>query len=320
MKTKKNIGWLMAYLFGILLLVLVFSEVNRVRADMRESIPESVTIEVDQSGRNEGEEIKATIPEPETRPEGLRADAYWDSELGMYISGDFEKNAEGVYELKKEYLYSNMSEDVGRIDPNERWLTTEYNDQNPIDRAIMLSVELGKEEQPNMFLSAVSPQSSEAIIKAMKTIPIEYYPELWERCCTEVAFRAQKLTAMEQFLGISLHVGLYDLWAQDNIWKNEFLTRKNNLPENELTEAAFETYGNLLLPTLREKLENETLSFAEWDLLKGMISKLNNQFGFSEETPASEQEAKKWMENHNNLIDAIRIIIDSNYSWVNSSY
>ena len=285
MNANKYSIWLMCILSILLLTVagsmLIYASAEKNNGSMETSSSQAQIITTETMGM---------FPEPESRPEGLREDAYWDSELGMYINGYYTKSENGNFILK-----SNNS-------------NTE------------LSIKLSNSELEESFLSSVTPQSSSEIRQAMNTIPIEFYPELWERCCTEVAFRAQKLTGIEQFLDIALHYGLYDLWAQDNLWKPDFLERKNGVPERELTKADYERYGNLLLPGLRDKLRKGFLTEGEWSLLKEMIANINQQFAFQEAAPSSEQEALEWMEKHHDLTTAIQRIIESDYEWVNSSY
>lgn len=257
---------------------------------------------------------KETFPEPEVRPAQLREDAYWDAELGMYISGDFIKNENGEYKLKTEAVINGDTTDYNAI-----WLSQSCNLEDPIDQAILLSIEMNnkEQEQPSYF-SSITPQQSTAILQAMKTIPIECYPELWRRCCEEIAFRAQKLTAMEQFLGISLNYGLYDLWAQDHLWAKDFVALKNNVPDHAFTQEDREKYGNLLLPSLRERLFSGSLTEEEWILLRELIEQASSQFEFRKGDLSTEKNAKEWMEDHKSLINAIQDIIESDYCWVNA--
>ena len=310
MNANKYSIWLMCILSILLLTVagsmLIYASAEKNNGSMETSSSQAQIITTETMGM---------FPEPESRPEGLREDAYWDSELGMYINGNYTKSENGNFILK-----SNNSNTEQAVDYNTSWFVEVYDPNNPIDQAIILSIKLSNSELEESFLSSVTPQSSSGIRQAMNTIPIEFYPELWERCCTEVAFRAQKLTGIEQFLDIALHYGLYDLWAQDNLWKPDFLERKNGVPERELTKADYERYGNLLLPGLRDKLRKGFLTEGEWSLLKEMIANINQQFAFQEAAPSSEQEALEWMEKHHDLTTAIQRTIESDYEWVNSSY
>ena len=186
--------------------------------------------------------------------------------------------------------------------------------EDPIDQAILLSLKLIQENPDNPLLSAVTPQRSEAILTAMRTIPIEVYPEVWERCCTEVAYRAQKLAGMEQFLNISMEYGLYDPWAQEQ-WYLRFTEMKASLPAGEVTGADQLRYGNLLLPLLEERLRGGSLREGEWTVLQALILEASEQFDFPEKSATTQKEALNWFEAHKNLTNAIRQIIANDYVW-----
>jgi beta-lactamase regulating signal transducer with metallopeptidase domain len=187
--------------------------------------------------------------------------------------------------------------------------------EDPIDQAIQLSIKLSQENPANPLMSARTPQRSEAVLTAMKTIPIDAFPEVWERCCTEAAYRAQKLTAMEQFLQISLEYGLYDPWAQEQ-WYLRFTEMKASLPERELTGEDRLRYGNLLLPLLEDRLRGGSLGEGEWTVLQAMIGQASLQFDFPEKSVATRKEALDWFSAHENLTEAIRRIIEKDYSWI----
>lgn len=187
--------------------------------------------------------------------------------------------------------------------------------EDPIDQAIQLSRELYKENPENGLWSAVTPQRSEAILTAMRTIPIESFPEVWRRCCKEDDDRAQLLAAMEQFLQISLEYGLYDHWAQGQ-WYLRFMEMKASLPAEEVTEEDRLRYGNLLLPLLEDRLRGGSLGEGEWTVLQAMVTQASGQFDFPEKSVATRKEALDWFAAHENLTDAIRQIIEKDYSWI----
>ena len=251
---------------------------------------------------------KKKIPEPKNRPD-IREDAVWDEELGMYISGDLVKDENGEYILKPD-----AQDDEPMIDFEEEWRMKHVSSEDPIDQAILLSLKLSQENPDNPLLSARTPQRSEAILTAMRTIPIEVYPDVWERCCTEVAYRAQKLAGMEQFLNISLEYGLYDPWAQEQ-WYLRFTEMKASLPAGEVTKEDALRYGNLLLPLLEERLKSGNLGSGEWTVLQTMIPEASEQFDFPEKTVSSRKEALDWFAAYENLTNAIRQIIANDYDW-----
>lgn len=256
---------------------------------------------------------KKQYPEPRVRPD-ISEDAVWDSELGMYISGDYVKNAEGKYELNPDVFISDKEES-----PEEKWLNSHADSQNEIDLAILYSVELAMEEPPSVF-SAISPRSSESILTAMRTLSPSSYPEVWERICTEPAFRPQKIVALEQFLNISFDaLGLYDASAQRkwfdafNDLKSQVSTRSNE----PISKADAAQFGNLLLPTLMQKTRDHTLHESELEPMNALIEAINRQFYPDMEQKSFDtiKSASEWFDAHTSTIEAITQIIQSNYEW-----
>lgn len=258
---------------------------------------------------------KEHYPEPDVRP-NIREDAVWDSELGMYVSGDYIKKADGTYELKSDIFVSDKA-----TSPEEEWLISHSNSKNEIDMAIMYSLELSSKEPPTL-LSAISPRSSDAILTAMSTLSVSSYPEVWERVCLEPAYRAQKIVALEMFLDVSFDdLGLYDSWAQHE-WYNSFNKLKNELKDNvsrkQITDKEVEQYGNLLLPLLMQKAKDKTILETELNVLEGLIKNISAQLNTDHNTPSikTSKDAVDWFDEHMQLVDAIDKIIESNYEWV----
>ena len=204
--------------------------------------------------------------------------------------------------------------------PEEKWLLSHADSKNEIDLAIMYSVELALKEAPSIY-SAISPRSSEAILTAMSTLSPSSYPEVWERICVEPAYRAQKIVALEQFLCVSFdELGLYDSSAQRkwfdsfNVLKQEVFTQSFE----QITKAEIAQYGNLLLPVLMQKAQDNTLCESELGILDEMIIDIDRQF-YQNIEPASlnsTRAASEWFDTHSATIEAITKIIQSNYEWV----
>lgn len=195
----------------------------------------------------------------------------------------------------------------------EKWLGEHKDPSDPIDLAIFRLAELTdkyRADDPySRLYSSASPRRSRAIVEASREIPASSYPALWERACTEPAFRPFKLVALERFLGIELtEYGLYDALAQ-HMWYEDFTAMKNSLPEGEFTAADMAKYGNLLLPALYEKAKSDTLTPGEASLLTEQI---NARF---DEKLTTVGEAVSWMEENAPVLDAIRSIIASDHEW-----
>ncbi len=260
---------------------------------------------------------KLYYPEPDVRPD-IRADAYWDSELGMYVSGDYRKNASGVYVLNRDNAGS-LSDEVIQS-PEQKWLKEHAESENEIDRAILASVARAMNEPPTL-LSSFSPRDSDAIRESMSCLSVSSYPELWERICTEPAYRAQKIVAMENFLNISFDdLGLYDATAQKQ-WYDSFMALKTELASKDsaVTVQDAEKYGNLLLPMLARKADTATLSDAEQAVLASLTDGIAEK-GFvasaSQGALHSENDISVWASDGAELIAVIDEILSQNWEWV----
>lgn len=257
---------------------------------------------------------KKQYQEPSVRPD-IREDAVWDSDLGMYISGDYIKNTEGKYELNPDSFVCDTAES-----PEEKWWLLHADSKNEIDLAIKYSVELASKEAPTIY-SSISPRSSEAILTAMSALSPSCYPEVWERICIEPAYRAQKIVALEQFLGVFFDdLGLYDHLAQRK-WFDSFNALRQEISDQsfeQISKADYAQYGNLLLPMLAQKAMDNTLHESELKVLGEMIENMNKQFHPSLENASitSTKAASEWFDAHLSTIEAISEIIQSNYTWV----
>lgn len=270
----------------------------------------AVTISAAQKG-------KENYPEPVERPD-IRADAYWDSELGMYVSGDYRKNADGSYVLNRDN--ADRLSDAVTESPEQKWLKEHEGSENEIDRAILASVARAMNEPPTL-LSSFSPRDSDAIRASMSGLSVSSYPELWERICTEPAYRAQKIVAMENFLNISFDdLGLYDAVAQKQ-WYDSFMELKAELATktSAVTAQEAEKYGNLLLPMLARKADTATLSDEEQAVLASLTDGIAGK-GFS----ASDFQGVLHAENgvsveaigSTELIAVIDEILSQNWEWI----
>lgn len=244
-------------------------------------------------------------PEPIVRP-NIRSDAVWDSQLGMYVSGDLIKGEDGRYYLNPALFYSE------RDDASEElWKADHSNSTDVIDRAILKALESPVDTNP--LLSAVSPHDSAGLMAAMGEIPASAYGEVWKRICTENVYRPQKIAALESFLGIDLGFGLYDQLGQ-KLWWEEFTALKKQIPEDVNKENA-ETYGALLLLPLQKKAE--TLKEAETEALTIILEKMKEYPSCGiKELPASDPTAAvKWLKAQTALISVIKEIADTDYNW-----
>ena len=211
-------------------------------------------------------------PEPDTRPD-IRSDAVWDSELGMYVSQDLVKNADGEYEINPDVFI-----DDDCYDPEGEWNIAHMDSMDEVDRAIALSVQLSilhMNDTPEKRLSSCpDAMSDEDILFAMRRIPVEFYPQIWERICLERAYRPQKIVALLKFTGITTRWGLYDQWAQKQ-WYMEFNLLRSEIKElrnTHITEEDEEKYGNMLLPILFIKTQKTNLSADEIVILENRIN------------------------------------------------
>ena len=151
------------------------------------------------------------IAEPESRPD-IPADAYWDSNLGMYVREGYRNGSLEIYRLDQKPADAMVGEPLES--PEAKWLREHADSEDVIDLAILRSVE-GLIAEPASLLSSMSPRDSSAILDAVSALSASDYPELWRRICEEPVFRAQKIVAMERFLGLSFdELGLYDPDAQ----------------------------------------------------------------------------------------------------------
>ena len=250
-------------------------------------------------------QAKKSVPfdEPEVRPD-IRADATWDGELGLYVSSEIVKNEEGEYVIAPEILDAEE-----RPDYEAEWLATHTDSEDPVDKAILYSLDLIAKEPVNPLSSAIVPQLSDAIVTAAKTIPVEKLPELWEKCCEEPAYRAQKLTAMEVFTGLSFKLGLYDPWAQEQ-WFIRFSNLVKKLPLGEITKKDADTYSNLLLPLLADKFEAGTISEDELVILEELVKGINTAFDLDETSDIG-----NWLKVNASWTEALRSLPGTEFSW-----
>lgn len=257
---------------------------------------------------------KIFYPEPDVRP-NITENATWDSELGMYVSNYYKKNASGKYELNTDVFFNDKD-----ISSEEQWLLNHADSKDEIDMAIIYSVELAMKEPPTIF-SAISPRNSDAILTAMGTLPVSSYPEVWKRLCAEPAYRAQKIVALENFLCICFaDLGLYDPWAQRE-WYNSLIELKKDLINSSfdiVSETEIEKYGYLLLPILMEKTQSNKLSEGELKLFAKLIHenekwvRMNNVSNIG-----SLEDVIKWFDiDGKDIMDSVVEILNNDYTWV----
>lgn len=254
-------------------------------------------------------------PEPSVRPD-IRDDAVWDTELGMYISGDYVKDDSGKYVLDIEKFNKNDPTEVKS--PEEEWLVSHENSKNAIDIAILKSVELSLNKKPS-FSSTISPRDSDVLLKSINSIPATSLPELWKRACLEPAFRPLKLVALEKILDISFSdLGLYDSLAQ-KIWYESFIDLKTNLLSTELSAKNVADYGNLLIPKMVEKFEAGELKENELTCFASIINNIDKNEFINISPMSKPVEAKDdiraWISQNSDFIAAINEVIKNNWDW-----
>ena len=237
-------------------------------------------------------------PEPDVRP-NVPADAVWDAELGMYVRVENNTTGDGAL-------------GADEPSPEDRWLTEHQNSTDEIDQAIMRSIALSQNSNSNKFLSSVSPRDSVAIQESMSGLSAECYPELWRQACEEPAFRAQKLIALEMFLGISFDdLGLYDATAQ-KIWYESFLNRRAQLQTvMTVSESDVSKYGNLLLPMFSDKAEKGTLSNDEKAVFLSSFASGNEAVSLD-----LSMDVMRVVREQEDKIQAINQILNETYEWV----
>lgn len=270
------------------------------------------------------EREKLYYSEPDVRP-SVPEDAVWDSELGMYISGDFTKDDSGKYVVREEKFYSDQEDSVS---PEQAWRSSHNKSTNEIDMAIWQSINT-KETDPSLLLwSSISPRDYKSVMDAMHTLHVSSLPELWERVCTEPAYRPLKLVALEEMMNLPLDYGLYDSMAQ-KMWYDTFLERKNSIPAENISMKDVEIYGNLLLPILAEKLKSDTITKDEMSVFVKTIQEASNT-GFVQtlefeekadgqnilEAQVSKKKLSGWVSQNEELIHAINEVINSSWQWV----
>lgn len=264
----------------------------------------AVTISAAQKG-------KENDPEPAERPD-IRAGAYWDSELGMYVDRDGRGGSVPVLTEEGPGLLS----DGGIESPEEAWLKEHSGSQNAVDRAILASVEAARREPPSL-LSSVSARDSIAIRESMSALSVSDYPEVWERLCTEPVYRAQKIVALENFLNLSFdELGLYDAAAQ-RMWYDSFVELKSELSAlSVVSRQDVEKFGRLLLPVLADRAEKGTLSGTEQAALLSLLDGEEADAAFSVQQSLSREDIAARMENNAERISVIREILSQNWEWV----
>ena len=187
------------------------------------------------------------IPEPKIRPD-ISVNAKWDDKLGMYISDDYIKDENGEYIINIDKFTEHDPDTL--FSPEQEWLKKRGDSKDLIDMAILKTVELSSAEPPSLswILSAIGPHDQKFMVDTMSELDICLLPTIWERTCTEVAFRSQKLLAMELLLGIRWDYGLYDSFAQ-KLWYECFIETQKEIIEatdvNNITR-----HGILALPKL----------------------------------------------------------------------
>ena len=255
------------------------------------------------------------IAEPKSRPD-IPADAYWDSNLGMYVREGYQNGSLEIYRLDQKPADAMVGESLES--PEAKWLREHEDSEDVIDLAILRSVE-GLIAEPASLLSSMSPRDSSAILDAVSALSASDYPELWRRICEEPVFRAQKIVAMERFLGLSFdELGLYDPDAQ-KMWYEAFMQRKSELlSDSQISVRDVERYGALLLPVLAQK-SGGTLSEGEAAALVSLMD-LTVQNGWFDETSArgdiSFAASGKWTAETQAYISAVEEILASDYEWV----
>lgn len=261
-------------------------------------------------------EQKQQYDEPDVRPD-IRDDAVWDSYLGMYVSPDLTKDENGEYAINNEVFI-----DLGEIDFGDEWLKEHSDSDNIIDKAILLSREYCSEYYESNPLaglySSQDPHIDECILKAMRMVPVEDYPELWRRVCEERAFRYQKMLFLEKVIGIDLKLGFADQWAQHR-WYELFTELKSNIKNLSgiITEDQVDQYGTLLLPNLQNKVKNECADEKEIAVMNAIVQKLN-EWASPEKGPEkieTYEDMARWFDKNANIVDSIRAIISDDYPW-----
>lgn len=241
--------------------------------------------------------------EPKNRP-NINKNAIWDSELGMYISGDFEKDSKSRLIQKEEI--TDMYDGAVVTSPEQEWIAKHSDSKDPIDLAILKAVSLESQSKPSL-LSSIQVENAEGVQEAIKDLTPEQLPELWRRACEEPAFRAFKLEAMEKLLGISFNVGLYDKNSQKS-WYESFRTLKKELKQKAFQkETDYTKYGLLALPVL-----SEAKADSGDDVGKAMKEVLQKQ-GIA--SSLSDTELEGWIDSNSDCINAVSQVIDAEYDW-----
>ena len=279
---KKGYGTILLGMLGLLLLasvLIVTLTVPKVKAD------------------------DSFIPEPDPRPEGVPDYIVWDSVKGEYVRKGYTREEQAEADAQAlEYAGQHMADP----DPADERLAELGRSDDPIDRAIYICATYPEEVS---IYSSTGPNDSEAVLAGIREIPISAYPAVWERACTEPAGRALKLAALEKFLGISSKWGLFDVWAQEQ-WYNDFTKLKHSLPTGEATGEDAARFGRLLIPQLKSRLEDGTLTEAETAILAGLLG---------ENVPTDAEGLGAALDKNAETVSAIEEILANDYGWVKQS-
>ena len=252
------------------------------------------------------------IPEPKVRPD-VPADAVWDSELGMYISGDYVKDENGNYVLDME-KFTQSDPDV-IYDPEGEWYNKHKNSDDPIDQAILKSL-ASDEEGPPLFRSAISPYDYEETVSIMGSLDFKLLPELWKRTCTEPAYRPQKLLAMELLLGEKWEFGLFDHTAQ-KLWYEHFTTMQKEILNTKDPEKLTQ-YGILSLPVLAAEYQDGEK--AAVDSIQRIVNKnevkSKKDIMLNDTTALDATNLDTWLMKNDEKISTLKELLNCSYEWV----
>ena len=253
---------------------------------------------------------KDLIPEPSVRP-NVPQNAIWDSELGLYISGSFEKNSEGEYvPIIKEYDFNIDST------TEEKWLEEKSKSKDPIDLAIIRGMDACKNDaelDDMRVLSCIPQRVFDLLGQEMFKIPEEDIFTLWERICTEPEYRFNKIVGLEAWLKISAEVCPTAEWSQ-KVWYDDFLALKNNIPDM-ISKSNLEKYGLLLLPEISKKAQQKMFSLSDEKLILDFIETLPFANDSSLKGNSSKDDIRNWLLAHEKLVNSIQKIIENDFSW-----
>lgn len=246
---------------------------------------------------------RSFYPEPNVRPD-IPDSAVWDDELGMYISDDLVKNDNGEYVLNYEKYTEYNSGEI--IDRTADWLRLNADTTNVLDKKIVEAANATSGE--STFYNSYTCRDSEEITEILKTIPVQYLPDLWKSVCEEPGCRPIKLYAMELLLSIEFPYGISDKHGQ-KFWYDEFNELRKAVQTESVQTLDLDYCGALTLPGVVEAYQSSNSNTTEEELVT-VVEKIQPQI-----TRAT-FDANAWIEQNAELLEAVKTVLEMDYEWV----